>query len=105
MGPSYDTWKTTDRAAELSDALVETFAKTDEYMSAYVDHCDNFEESDAYERAFEAWVSNGDEDEDDFDVERYDAQVEANDTEYYGLHAEDVHDIGCDDNYPEELFG
>lgn len=76
--------------ARLADHLHETFEKTEEFMSAYVDYCDAFVGSNTYDRAFEAWVSDDpfapdpDQEHDDFD----------DGLEYYGLHAEDAIDYG-----------
>lgn len=93
----YDSWKTTNRAAEITEALHATFERSDDFMSAYVDYCDEFVGSDYYERAFEKFCNDVDDDVEDL-IEPDDSDLFAYDgDEYYGLHPDDEGDPTYDE--------
>lgn len=84
----HDAWKTTNRAQEQAEMGHEVFQRSQEYMDAYVNYCDVFDASDAYDTAFENWAVG------DYDPEpEYEPSDEDfGDMSYYGLHADDEGD-------------
>lgn len=91
MTSRYDIWRTQTPEEHFGTEGTshEAFERSDEYLEAYVDYCEDFMSSAAYDRAFERWAG-GDEEPAEPDYERYDRDVEDYDgMAYYGLHPED----------------
>ena len=57
----------TDTVADATDVAHAAFANSDEYFNAYVDYTEQFEQSDAYDKAYEQWAAGDDNDEVPFD--------------------------------------
>jgi len=86
-----DAWLTTDRGEEEFQKAHEAFQKSDAYLDAYTDHCDSFDSSPAYDKAFERWWGVLDEDrevdlgdDDRYDLDSFDDYINYADFDPYG---------------------
>ena len=83
-GSNYDRWLTTDTRQDTHEQAHAAFDQSDDYLNAYVDYCEVFDQSAHYDKAYERWVS-GLDDEDDFgpdEADEYDERVRAYDDNF-----------------------